>query len=112
MSILPGFVDSDVVYNMGKLHSRFANTHKHVLPPHFLANVHFSLFEVFFCCSEKKTKKTHQTAIVQKNREDGIPTKCLFFIKVLGIQTVPAEVYRESMGKKNLGQQQQERTEE
>lgn len=111
--ILPGFVDSDVVYNMGKLHSRFANTHKHVLPPHFLANVHFSLFEVFFCCPEKKKKtKTKQAAIVQRNREDDIPTKPLLFIKVLDMQTVPAEVYWESMGKKNLGQEQQDGTEE
>lgn len=60
----------------------------------------------------KKKKKPKQAAIVQRNREDDIPTKPLFFIKVLDMQTVPAEVYWESMGKKNLGQEQQDRTEE
>lgn len=60
----------------------------------------------------KKKKKPKQAAIVQRNREDDIPTKPLFFIKVLDMQTVPAEVYWESMGKKNLGQEQQDGTEE
>lgn len=41
----------------------------------------------------KKKKKPKQAAIVQRNREDDIPTKPLFFIKVLDMQTVPAEVY-------------------
>ena len=50
------FAGSDVVYNMGKLRSRFANIYKHFPPPHFLAGVHFSLFEVFFCCPEKKIR--------------------------------------------------------
>lgn len=40
-----------------------------------------------------KKIKTKQAAIVQRNREDDIPTKPLFFIKVLDMQTVPAEVY-------------------
>lgn len=40
-----------------------------------------------------KKNKTKQAAIVQRNREDDIPTKPLFFIKVLDMQTVPAEVY-------------------
>lgn len=83
---------------MGKLHSRFANTHKHLPQPHFLAGVHFSLFEVFFCFQKKKK---NQTSIVRRKRQCDIPAVPLLFIKVLDMQPVPAEVRWESMGKRN-----------